>query len=85
MLAGLHAAGRKTAAIADAVNFIVDRHVGIATKNEIAMQRVGLAPRNRAAGRHQRLRHHLAAKNPLPAIGRAHALELVLFKHLQVE
>ena len=62
-----HAAGGKAAAVADAVDIVDDRHRGIAGAQEIAVQGMGGAAIDRAAGRDQRLTDHLPTEHALPA------------------
>jgi hypothetical protein len=80
-----HAPGREALAVADAVDLVDDRHLGIAAEQEIGVQRMRLAVLHGAAGRDQRLADHLAAEHPLPAVlGRAPA-EQVHLERLEIE
>jgi hypothetical protein len=83
-----HAPRRKTAAVADAVDLVDDRNLGIAAEQKVGVQRMRRAQRqifDRAAGRHQRLADHLAAEHPLPAVLRRAPAEQIELERLQVE
>src|SRR5205814_4912503 len=77
-----HAPRGEALAIADAVDFVDDRHLGIAADQEIAVQRVRRAAVHSAAGRDQRLTDHLPAEHALPAILWATAAKKIHFKLL---
>src|SRR2546421_9740549 len=70
-----HAPRGEALAIADAVDFVDDRHLGIAADQEIAVQRVRRAAVHRAAGRGPRPADHPPPPNPPPAIPWAYAPE----------
>src|ERR1700733_12884904 len=55
-------------AVPDAVDLENDRDEGIAWQNKVAVKGMGGASLDGARGCDQRLRNHLAAENPLPAV-----------------
>ncbi len=86
VLDGDDTAGDEAFAVADAVDFVDDRHGRIARPHEIAVQGVGGAVGfDGSQGGNQRLTDHLAAKDALPADLRAAAAEKIVFERLQVE
>jgi hypothetical protein len=83
-----HAPRGKAAAVADAVDLVDDRHLGIAAEQKIRVQRMRRARRDvldGAAGGDQRLADHLAAEHALPAVLRRAAAEQIELERLQVE
>jgi hypothetical protein len=82
----LDAPGRETATVAQPLDLVDDRPLGIAGAQEIGVQRM-----RHALGRHrslcgdERLSEHLAAVDPVPARIEADASEQVLLKRLEVE
>ena len=83
-----HAPGRETAAVADAVDLVDDRHLGIAAEEEIRVQRMRRADRHvidRAAGGDQSLADDLSAEHPLPARLRRAPAEQIYFQDFEIE
>ena len=83
-----HAAGGEAAAVADAVDLVDDRDLGIAAEQEIGMQRMRRPIGDvvdGAAGGDQRLADHLAAEHPLPALLRRAAAKQVHLDRLEIE
>jgi len=80
------AAGGETLAVADAIDLIDDRHLGISRQQEISVQGVRRPAGNvgGAAGRNQRLPDHLSAEHALPAHLRRASAEQVLLEPLEV-
>ena len=74
------------AAVANAVDLVDDRHLGVARTHEIAVQRMHVAVGlDRALRGDQRLGDHLPAEHALPVeLGAAAAIEVVL-ELLEVE
>jgi len=72
-------------AVAQPLDLVDDRNLGIAGQDEIAVQRVRQPPFDGAAGRHHRLPDHLPAEHPLPARLRAVAAEHVHLDRFEVE
>ncbi len=85
MLNGDDAPGGEAAAVADAVNLVDDGDCGVASAQEIGMERMGEALLHRAARRDQRLADHLPAEHALPADLRAQAPEQINLERLDVE
>ena len=88
MLDRHHPAGGEASAVADAIDLIDDRHLGIAAEQEISVQRMRRPHRHildRAAGGYQRLADHLPAKHALPARLRRTAAEEIHLESLEVE
>jgi hypothetical protein len=66
-LGGHHAPGGERAAIADAIDLVLDRHIQVAAAQEVRVQRVNQAIwGNRLRGRGERLAEDLPAKDPAP-------------------
>ena len=82
-----HAAGGEALAVADAVDVVDDRHLGIAGEQEIGVQRMRrpAAHVDGAAGGDQRLADHLPAEHALPADLRRAAAEQVHLELLEIE
>src|SRR5215470_17914614 len=83
-----HASGGEAASIPDPVDFVDDRHLGIASEQKISMKgmrRSVRKPVNRAAGGNQRLANHLAAKNALPADLRRTASKQIDLDRLEIK
>jgi hypothetical protein len=80
-----HAARRKAAAVADAIDLIDDRYLRIAGQNEVGVQRMDKTGLDRACRRDERLADHLSAEDALPADLRAHAAIEVHFQPFEVE
>src|SRR5262249_53571809 len=72
-------------AVADPVDVVQDRHLGIARPQEVGVERVRDPPLDRAPCRHPRLPDHLPAEPPLPALPRAPSAEEVHLDLLQIE
>ena len=75
-------------AVADAVDLVDDRHLGIAAEQEIGVQRMRRPLRHvldGAAGGDQRLADDLAAEHALPARLRRAAAEQVHLERLEIE
>src|SRR4051794_33474160 len=85
VLDGGNPAGRVALAVAQPLNFVNDRYLRIAGKNEIAVQRVRQPALYGSACGHHRLPDHLAAEHPLPARLRAVAAEQVYLYRLEIE
>src|SRR5262245_22175338 len=88
VLDGGHAPRREASPIADALDLIDDRHLGIAAENEISVQRMRRPLCDffdGAAGRHQRLTDHLPAIDALPARLRRTAAKQVYLQRLEIE
>jgi hypothetical protein len=82
------APGGEALAVADAVDLVDDRYLGVAGQQEIRVQRVRRAAadvRHRPAGGDQRLADHLTAEHALPADLRRAATEQVHLERLEVE
>ena len=82
-----HPPGGEALAVANAIDLVDDRHLGVAAEQEVGVQRMRrpAAGVERAAGCHQRLAYHLATEHPLaPDLGRA-AAEQVDLELLEVE
>ena len=79
--------GGEALAVADAVDLVDDRHLGVARQQKIGVQRMRRARRHvdGAAGRHQRLPHHLAAEHPLPGVLRRAAAKQIDLELLEIE
>src|ERR1700751_6456491 len=77
MLDGGHPARREAASIPDPVDLIDDRHLGVARKEEIGVQRMRTAALHGPARGHQGLPNHLATKYPLPPALRTAATEQI--------
>ena len=83
-----HAPGGKAPAVANAIDLVDDRHLGIAAKKEIGVQRMRRPLRhvvNRTAGSNQSLADDLAAEHALPARLRRAAAEQVHLQRLEIE
>jgi hypothetical protein len=65
VLDGHHPAGGEGPAVADPVDLVEDRDVGVARAQEVRVQRVDPAVLDGAARRHQGLGRHLAAEDAL--------------------
>ena len=85
VLDGDDAPGGEALAVADAVDLVDDRHLGIAGQQEIGVQRMRQHALDGAGGRDQRLADHLAAEHALPADLRAAAAKQVHLELLEVE
>ena len=86
VLDGHDASGGERAAVADAVDLVEDRHVGIAGPQEVGVERVDGAPGLHGAGRrHERLAGHLAAEHPLALLVGREPSEDVDLDRLEVE
>ena len=85
VLLGEDAPGREGAPVADALDDIVDRRVGIAGTQEISMQRMAVAFRNGAGRRDQRLAQNLAAEDSLPARIIAATAEAVVVDGFEIQ
>src|SRR5215813_12689511 len=82
-----HSPGREALAVAHTLDFIDDRHLGIAGEQEVGMHRVRRSAGHvdSAAGRDQGLANDLAAEYPLPADLRAAAAKDVHLERLEVQ
>ena len=83
-----HAPRGEALAVADAIDFVDDRHLGIAAEQEISVQRMRRTNRHvfdRAAGGDQRLADDLAAEHALPARLRRPAAEQIQFERFEIE
>jgi hypothetical protein len=80
-----HAAGREALAVADAIDLVDDRHLGIPADQEIGVQRMRRAAFDGARGRDQRLTDHLTAEHALPAVLRRAAAKQIHFELLDVQ
>src|SRR6202034_413958 len=83
-----HAPRREAAPIANAGDLVDDRHLGIAAKEKIGVQRMRRSLcdfLNRAACRHQRLADDLSAIDALPGRLRRAAAKKVYLERLQIE
>src|SRR5262249_8909166 len=76
---------RVTLPVAQALDLVDDRNLGIAGKDEVAMQRVRQPALDRATRRDHRLTDHLASEYALPARLRTVAAEQVHLDGLEVE
>ncbi len=88
VLDGDDAPGGEALAVADAVDLVDDRHLGIAAEHEIGVQRMRRPRRHvvdGAAGGDQGLADHLAAIDALPARLRRAATEQVFLERFEVE
>src|SRR2546430_4648377 len=87
VLDGDHAAGGEALAVADAVDLVDDRHLGVAGEQEIGVQRVRRPPGDvhRAAGGDQRLPDHLSAEHALPTDLWRTPTEQVYLELLEIE
>jgi hypothetical protein len=81
------APGGEALAVADAVDLVDDRHLGVAGQEKIGVQRMRRARRHidGAAGRHQGLAHHLAAEHPLPGVLRGATAKQIELELLEIE
>ena len=82
-----HPPGGEAPAVANAIDLVDDRYLGVAAEQEVGVQRMRrpAVDVERAAGRDQRLADHLAAEYPLaPDLGRA-AAEQVDLELLEIE
>src|SRR3954469_5139465 len=77
----------EAAPLAAAVDAVDDRHLGIATKQEVGVERMGMEGLHvhGPAGCDERLADHLAAEHALPADLRAAAAKQVVLKLFEVE
>src|SRR3954453_3663851 len=83
-----HAPRGEALAVADAIDLIDDRHLGIARQKKIGVQRMRRAAADLLDGatrRHQRLSDHLPAEDALPAGLRAPAAKQIYLERLEVE
>jgi hypothetical protein len=81
-----HPAGGERATVADPVDLIEDRHLGVAGPQEVCVERVDVALGVDGAGRrHQGLSRHLAAEDALAVLRRRHPAEDVDLDGLEVE
>jgi len=80
-----HAARGEAGAVAAPVDFVEDRHLGIAPAQEIRVERVALAAFDRTFGRDQGLAQHLSAEHALHAVVGALTAEDVDLDLLEVE
>jgi len=82
-----HPAGGEALAIADAIDLVDDRHLGVAGEQEIRVQRMGRPAGHvdGAAGRHQRLADHLSTEHALPPHLRRAAAKQVHLERFEVE
>ena len=78
-------AGRIALAVAQPLDLVDDRNLGVAGQDEVAMQRMRQPPFDGAARRHHGLSDHLAAEHPLPTRLRAAAAKQVHLDRLQIE
>ena len=85
VLARGDAPGGEALAVADAVDVVDDRHLGIARQQEIGVHGMRRPALDRAHGGDQRLADHLAAEHALPADLRAAAAEQVHLERLEIE
>ncbi len=72
-------------AVADAIDVVDDRDLGIARQQEIGVHGMRRAALDRAHGGDQRLPDHLAAEHALPADLRRAAAEQVHLQRLEIE
>ena len=80
-----HAPRGEAPAVADAVDVVEDRHLGIARQQKLRVHRVRRPALDRAARGDQRLADHLAAEHALPADLGAAAAEQIEFERLEIE
>ena len=87
MLDGDDAPRRETAAVANAVNLVDDRRLGIARQEKVSVKRMRepVLRFNCAAGCDERLANDLAAEHALPTVLRAAAAEQIVLQLLQIE
>ena len=71
--------------ISKTLDFEKDGLARIAAEQKIGVQGVGIATGHRALSGDERLRQHLAAKHPFPAVMRRMAHETILAGRLKVE
>ncbi len=82
------AARREAAAVANAVDFVDNRDLGVASQQKIAMERMRRPVGNAldgAAGSDQRLANDLAAENTLPARLRRTASKQIYLDRFEIE
>ena len=85
MLDRHHAAGGEALAVANAVDLVDDRHLGIAGQQEVGVHRMRRSAVDRPGGGDQRLADHLPAEHTLPADLRAAAAKQVDLERLKIE
>ena len=85
MLDRLHPPRREALAVADAVDVVDDRHLGVAAEQKVAVQRMGWPALDGTQGGDQRLPDHLSTEHALPpGLWRATAKQ-VHFERLEIK
>ena len=85
VLARGNAAGGEALAVADTIDVVDDRDLGVARQQEIGVHGMRRPALHRAHRGHQRLPDHLAAEHALPADLRATAAEQVDVQFFEIE
>ena len=85
LLPGDDTAGGEAAAVSEPLDLEQDRLVGVASEKEIGVQRMRVAAVNRALRGDQRLRQHLSAEHPPPAVPRGMADKSIIAGGREVE